>query len=68
MDKFSTQTYFKGVYSKLQNASVPWKVKLSLARSAWDSLDCMIPNKQRVILDWIIQELINASKKDHQNL
>ncbi|XP_068694742.1 unhealthy ribosome biogenesis protein 2 homolog [Montipora foliosa] len=58
----------KGVYSKLQNASVPWKVKLSLARSAWDSIDCMIPNKQRVLLDWIIQELINASKKDHQNL
>ena len=57
---------FEGVYSKLQNVSVPWDEKLTLARYVWDSPDCVIPNKQQVLLDWIIQGLLNISKKDPQ--
>ncbi|XP_015778811.1 PREDICTED: unhealthy ribosome biogenesis protein 2 homolog [Acropora digitifera] len=56
----------KGVYSKLQNVSVPWDEKLTFARYVWDSPDCVIPNKQQVLLDWIIQGLLNISKKDPQ--
>ncbi|KAK2555339.1 Unhealthy ribosome biogenesis protein 2-like protein [Acropora cervicornis] len=56
----------KGVYSKLQNVSVPWDEKLTLARYVWDSPDCVIPNKQQVLIDWIIQGLLNRSKKDPQ--
>lgn len=60
------KTFFQGVYSKLKDSSVSWSEKLSLARCAWDSPDCVIPNKQQVLLDWIVQELINGSKKAAQ--
>lgn len=59
---------FEGVYSKLQNVSVPLDEKLILARYVWDSPDCVIPNKQQVLLDWIVQGLLNRSKKDPQNV
>ncbi|XP_078357235.1 unhealthy ribosome biogenesis protein 2 homolog isoform X2 [Oculina patagonica] len=53
----------KGIYSKLKDPAVAWDEKLSLAKHAWDSSDCVIPNKQQVLLDWIVQEIINGYKK-----
>ncbi|KAJ7375226.1 rRNA primary transcript metabolism protein [Desmophyllum pertusum] len=53
----------KGIYSKLKDSTVEWDEKLSLARHAWESADCVIPNKQQVLLDWIVQELISGYKK-----
>ncbi|CAH3196380.1 unnamed protein product, partial [Porites evermanni] len=54
---------FTGIYSKLKDPSVPRDEKLFSARLAWDSNDYVIPNKQQVLLDWIIQEIFNESKK-----
>jgi len=52
-----------GIYSKLKDSTVFWDEKLSLAKDAWDSVDCMIPNKQKVLLDWTMQEILNGYKK-----
>ncbi|CAH3042344.1 unnamed protein product, partial [Porites evermanni] len=54
---------FTGIYSKLKDPSVPRDEKLFSARLAWDSTNYVIPNKQQVLLDWIIQEIFNESKK-----
>lgn len=54
---------FLGIYSKLKDSAVAWDEKLLLAGHAWDSSDCVIPNKQQVLLDWIVQEIINGYKK-----
>ncbi|CAH3138328.1 unnamed protein product, partial [Pocillopora meandrina] len=52
-----------GIYSKLKDSAVAWDERLSLARHAWDSDDCVIPNKQQVLFDWIIQEITLGYKK-----
>ena len=52
-----------GIYSKLKDSAVAWDERLSLARHAWDSNDCVIPNKQQVLFDWIIQEITLGYKK-----
>ena len=55
--------FLTGIYSKLKDPLVPRDEKLFSARLAWDSTDYVIPNKHQVLLDWIIQEIINESKK-----
>jgi len=55
-----------GIYSKLKGSTVVWDEKLSLAKNAWDSVDCVIPNKQKVLLDWTVQEILNGYKKGVQ--
>lgn len=52
-----------GIYSKLKDSTVVWDEKLSLAKNAWDSVDCVIPNKQKVLLDWTVQEILSGYKK-----
>lgn len=52
-----------GIYSKLKDSTVVWDEKLSLAKNAWDSVDCVIPNKHRVLLDWTVQEILSGYKK-----
>lgn len=55
-----------GIYSKLKDSTVVWDEKLLLAKNAWDSVDCVIPNKQKVLLDWTVQEILNGYKKGVQ--
>lgn len=52
-----------GIYSKLKDSTVVWVEKLSLAKNAWDSVDCVIPNKRKVLLDWTVQEILNGYRK-----
>ena len=39
---------YSGVYSKLKNPRTPWEDKLKLARFAWISNQCVLPNKEQV--------------------
>ena len=55
-----------GIYSTLKDSTVLWVEKLSLAKNAWDSVDCVIPNKRKVLLDWTVQEILNGYRKGVQ--
>ncbi|KAL0983814.1 hypothetical protein UPYG_G00133100 [Umbra pygmaea] len=43
---------YSGVYLKLKNPKTPWVDRLKLARFAWISSQCLLPNKEQVLLDW----------------
>ncbi|XP_062320043.1 unhealthy ribosome biogenesis protein 2 homolog [Osmerus eperlanus] len=43
---------YSGIYSKLKNPRTPWEDKLKLARFAWISNQCVLPNKEQVLFDW----------------
>ncbi|NWU28684.1 URB2 protein, partial [Dyaphorophyia castanea] len=55
---------YSGIYRKLKNAKTPWEDKLKLARFAWISHQCVLPNKEQVLLDWVSHTLVsNYNKK-----
>ncbi|NWV94647.1 URB2 protein, partial [Machaerirhynchus nigripectus] len=55
---------YSGIYLKLKSAKTPWEDKLKLARFAWISHQCVLPNKEQVLLDWVSHALVsNYSKK-----
>jgi len=40
---------YSGIHLKLKNPRTPWSDKLKLARFAWISTQCLLPNKEQVI-------------------
>ncbi|XP_022104086.1 unhealthy ribosome biogenesis protein 2 homolog isoform X2 [Acanthaster planci] len=53
---------YAGVHHKLKDADTPWETKVDLARFAWVSPRCILPNKEQVLMDWAANSLSNASK------
>ncbi|XP_019751420.1 unhealthy ribosome biogenesis protein 2 homolog [Hippocampus comes] len=43
---------YSGIHLKLKSPHTPWEDKLKLARFAWISSQCLLPNKEQVLLDW----------------
>lgn len=39
---------YSGIYLKLKSAKTSWEDKLKLARFAWISHQCVLPNKEQV--------------------
>ncbi|XP_072534334.1 unhealthy ribosome biogenesis protein 2 homolog [Salminus brasiliensis] len=50
-------TIYTGIYQKLKSSQTPWPEKLKLARFAWVSRQCLLPNKEQVLLDWTAHAL-----------
>lgn len=42
---------------KLKSTQTPWEDKIKLARFAWISSQCLLPNKEQVLLDWCTHAL-----------
>ncbi|XP_018605057.2 unhealthy ribosome biogenesis protein 2 homolog isoform X1 [Scleropages formosus] len=43
---------YSGIHVKLKSSRTPWADKLKLARFAWISPQCVLPNKEQVLFDW----------------
>lgn len=41
---------YSGIHLKLKSPQTPWEDKLKLARFAWISTQCLLPNKEQVIV------------------
>uniref|UniRef100_A0A8C5UL64 URB2 ribosome biogenesis homolog n=1 Tax=Malurus cyaneus samueli TaxID=2593467 RepID=A0A8C5UL64_9PASS len=55
---------YSGIYLKLKSAKTSWEDRLKLARFAWISHQCVLPNKEQVLLDWVSHALVsNYNKK-----
>ncbi|XP_077569619.1 unhealthy ribosome biogenesis protein 2 homolog [Stigmatopora nigra] len=50
-------TIYSGIHQKLKSLQTPWEDKIKLARFAWISPQCLLPNKEQVLLDWCIYSL-----------
>ncbi|NXB17326.1 URB2 protein, partial [Rhagologus leucostigma] len=50
---------YSGIYLKLKSAKTSWEDKLKLARFAWISHQCVLPNKEQVLLDWVSHALVS---------
>ncbi|KAF7669374.1 hypothetical protein LDENG_00193240 [Lucifuga dentata] len=48
---------YSGIHLKLKSFQTPWEDKLKLARFAWISSQCLLPNKEQVLLDWCTHAL-----------
>ncbi|CAG11011.1 unnamed protein product, partial [Tetraodon nigroviridis] len=48
---------YSGIQLKLKSPHTPWEEKLKLARFAWMSTQCLLPNKEQVLLDWCTHAL-----------
>ncbi|XP_066535910.1 unhealthy ribosome biogenesis protein 2 homolog [Hoplias malabaricus] len=48
---------YAGIHQKLKSHQTPWADKLKLARFAWGSRQCILPNKEQVLLDWTTHSL-----------
>ncbi|KAK2854185.1 hypothetical protein Q5P01_006846 [Channa striata] len=48
---------YSGIHLKLKSPQTPWEDKLKLARFAWISPQCLLPNKEQVLLDWCTHAL-----------
>ncbi|XP_028290291.1 unhealthy ribosome biogenesis protein 2 homolog [Gouania willdenowi] len=48
---------YSGVHLKLKSPQTSWEDKLKLARFAWISSQCLLPNKEQVLLDWCTHAL-----------
>ncbi|XP_049460625.1 unhealthy ribosome biogenesis protein 2 homolog [Epinephelus fuscoguttatus] len=48
---------YSGIHLKLKSPQTPWEDKLKLARFAWISAQCLLPNKEQVLLDWCTHAL-----------
>ncbi|XP_066552614.1 unhealthy ribosome biogenesis protein 2 homolog isoform X2 [Amia ocellicauda] len=44
---------YSGIHLKLKSSRTPWEEKLKLARFAWISQQCFLPNKEQVLVDWV---------------
>eukprot|EP00062_Callorhinchus_milii_P009743 gi/632953867/ref/XP_007892657.1/ PREDICTED: unhealthy ribosome biogenesis protein 2 homolog [Callorhinchus milii] len=54
---------YSGIHLKLKSPKTPWQDKLKLARFAWISQQCFIPNKEQVLLDWVSHTLTGYHSK-----
>lgn len=43
---------YSGIHLKLKSPQTPWEDKLKLARFAWISTQCLLPNKEQVIVNF----------------
>ncbi|XP_061881914.1 unhealthy ribosome biogenesis protein 2 homolog [Entelurus aequoreus] len=57
---------YSGIHLKLKSTQTPWEDKLKLARFAWISCQCLLPNKEQVLLDWCTNALSGWYSKKHQ--
>nr|XP_030124162.3 unhealthy ribosome biogenesis protein 2 homolog [Taeniopygia guttata] len=57
---------YSGIYQKLKSAKTSWEDKLRLARFAWISHQCILPNKEQILLDWVSQALVSNYKKKRE--
>ncbi|XP_078262049.1 unhealthy ribosome biogenesis protein 2 homolog isoform X2 [Rhinoraja longicauda] len=57
---------YSGIHLKLKSAKTPWEDKLKLARFAWISHQCFLPNKEQVLLDWVSHALTGYYSKKLQ--
>ncbi|XP_029133850.2 unhealthy ribosome biogenesis protein 2 homolog [Labrus bergylta] len=48
---------YSGIHLKLKSPQTPWEDKLKLARFAWISNQCLLSNKEQVLLDWCTHAL-----------
>ncbi|KAM9408707.1 unhealthy ribosome biogenesis protein 2 homolog [Pholidichthys leucotaenia] len=48
---------YSGIHLKLKSPQTPWEDKVKLARFAWISSQCLMPNKEQVLLDWCTHAL-----------
>ncbi|KAM4744423.1 unhealthy ribosome biogenesis protein 2 homolog isoform 1-T2 [Anableps anableps] len=48
---------YSGIHLKLKSPQTPWEDRLKLARFAWISSQCLLPNKEQVLLDWCTHAL-----------
>uniref|UniRef100_A0A8C3WPF7 URB2 ribosome biosis homolog n=1 Tax=Catagonus wagneri TaxID=51154 RepID=A0A8C3WPF7_9CETA len=54
---------YSGISLKLKSRTTSWEDKLKLAHFAWISHQCVLPNKEQVLLDWARQSLVSFYKK-----
>ncbi|XP_028258009.1 unhealthy ribosome biogenesis protein 2 homolog [Parambassis ranga] len=54
---------YSGIHLKLKSPQTPWEDKLKLARFAWISSQCLLPNKEQVLLDWCTHALTGWHNK-----
>ncbi|KAM4602644.1 unhealthy ribosome biogenesis protein 2 homolog [Polymixia lowei] len=54
---------YSGIHLKLKSLGTPWEDKLKLARFAWISSQCLLPNKEQVLLDWSTHALTGFYSK-----
>ncbi|XP_045439545.1 unhealthy ribosome biogenesis protein 2 homolog isoform X2 [Pipistrellus kuhlii] len=54
---------YSGISLKLKSKKTSWEDKLKLAHFAWISHQCILPNKEQVLLDWARQSLVSFYKK-----
>lgn len=54
---------YSGISLKLKSKRTSWEDKLKLAHFAWISHQCILPNKEQVLLDWARQSLVSFYKK-----
>ncbi|NXL41895.1 URB2 protein, partial [Podilymbus podiceps] len=54
---------YSGIYVKLKSTKTSWEDKLKLARFAWISHQCVLPNKEQVLLDWVSHALVSYYNK-----
>ncbi|XP_078086421.1 unhealthy ribosome biogenesis protein 2 homolog [Mustelus asterias] len=54
---------YSGIHLKLKSAKTPWGDKLKLARFAWISHQCFLPNKEQVLMDWVNHTLTGYYSK-----
>nr|XP_057945285.1 unhealthy ribosome biogenesis protein 2 homolog [Doryrhamphus excisus]XP_057945286.1 unhealthy ribosome biogenesis protein 2 homolog [Doryrhamphus excisus] len=57
---------YSGIHLKLKSPQTPWEDKLKLARFAWISSQCLLPNKEQVLLDWCTYALTGWYNKKIQ--
>ncbi|MEQ2275360.1 hypothetical protein XENORESO_002543, partial [Xenotaenia resolanae] len=48
---------YSGIHLKLKSPQTSWEDRLKLARFAWISSQCLLPNKEQVLLDWCTHAL-----------
>ncbi|KAJ8248351.1 hypothetical protein GJAV_G00241080 [Gymnothorax javanicus] len=54
---------YSGIHLKLKSPKTPWADKLKLARFAWVSPQCFLPNKEQVLIDWTSHALTGFYSK-----
>ncbi|XP_078412704.1 unhealthy ribosome biogenesis protein 2 homolog [Cetorhinus maximus] len=54
---------YSGIHLKIKSAKTPWGDKLKLARFAWISHQCFLPNKEQVLVDWVSHALTGYYSK-----
>ncbi|XP_014730691.1 PREDICTED: unhealthy ribosome biogenesis protein 2 homolog isoform X1 [Sturnus vulgaris] len=57
---------YSGIYLKLKSSKTSWEDKLKLARFAWVSHQCVLPNKEQVLLDWVSRTLVSNYNKKYE--